>query len=307
MQNAIEKSRLISHTILPMEVNQLIQEKMEKIFQEGDKPYVTAQQQIEILHELGQFDFGQFLLQNKGINGYWTHYMLTYPWKKDHRRENELEKFLLERAPTVLATQERFMIFLNENQKMLEDNKQLACIPCGMMGELLYLNFSEIKNIRLIGIDYDPSTLEDAKNLAKEKNLLQFSAFNQSDAWNLNFKNEFDLISSNGLNIYEPNNDKVVALYQQFYDVLKPNGKLVTSFLTPPPGSAEPCEWKMDKINPQDLLLQKIIFADILNVKWQCFRSTKQTKEQLESVGFKDICFIPDKANLFPTVTAIKH
>jgi hypothetical protein len=67
------------------------------------------------------------------------------------------------------------------------------------------------------------------------------------------------------------------------------------------------CEWNMEEINPQDLLLQKIIFADILNLKCQCFRSTEQTKDQLESVGFKDIYFIPDTPNLFPTVTAIKR
>ncbi|MCC2667045.1 MAG: SAM-dependent methyltransferase [Gammaproteobacteria bacterium] len=306
MPDFVEKSRLISHTDSPIEVNQLIEEKLEQIIQEGDKPYVTLQQQIEILYQLADFDFGRFLLQNQGINGYWTHYMLTYPLEKNNSHQTDLEKFLLECAPTVLATQERFKLFLKENQKTVENNKKLACIPCGMMGELLYLNFSEINSIQLIGIDYDASTLEDAKKLAKEKNLLEFTTFKKSDAWDLNLKNEFDLISSNGLNIYEPNNEKVIALYQQFYTALKPNGKLVTSFLTPPPGLADDCEWNMKKINPQDLLLQKIIFTDILNLKFQCFRSTKQTTEQLESVGFKNICFIPDTANLFPTVTAIK-
>ena len=95
-------------------------------------------------------------------------------------------------------------------------------------------------------------------------------------------------------------------MYQKFYDALKPNGKLVASFVTPPPGFAEFCEWNIEEINPQDLLLQKIIFVDILDIKCQCFRSTQQTKEQLDSVGFKSIDFIPDKANVFPTVIAIK-
>lgn len=306
MTTVIEKSRLISHETLPTEINQLIQVKTAQIIQEGDKAYVTVDRQIDILHQLTQFDFGRFLLQNQGINGYWTHVMLTYPWSNDHSHQTDLEKFLLERAPTILATQERFRIFLNENQKSVANHKRLACIPCGMMGELLYLNFSDIENIQLIGIDYDDAALEDAKRLAKDKNLLTFTSFNQADAWTLNLINEFDLISSNGLNIYEPDDDKVIALYQQFYNALKPNGKLVTSFLTPPPGSSDFCEWHMEKINPQDLLLQKIIFADILNVKWQCFRSTEQTKQQLESVGFENICLFPDKASLFPTVTAIK-
>ena len=62
----------------------------------------------------------------------------------------------------------------------------------------------------------------------------------------------------------------------------------------------------MDNINQADLLLQRIIFVDIINAKWQCFRSTKQTQQQLASVGFKNIKFIYDQAQMFPTVTAIK-
>lgn len=306
MSHSIKKSRLISHSTSPVEMSELLQTKIKEITQQGDKPYVSVQQQIELLHQLAEFDFGRFLLQNKGINGYWTHYMLTYPWREKQTHETSLEKFILGRAPLLLATQERFQLFLTENQKVVDNNKKLACIPCGMMGELLYLDFSTIKNIYLIGIDYDASTFEDAKQLAKEKALLPFTTFHELDAWDLNVKNEFDLLSSNGLTIYEPDNNKIIALYQQFYNALKPNGKFVTSFLTPPPGFTDHCEWKMDKINSQDLLLQKIIFVDILNAKFQCYRSTQETKEQLESVGFKNICFIPDKANLFPTVTATK-
>lgn len=37
--------------------------------------------QLELLEQLSQFDFGRYLLQNQGINGYWSHYMLTYPWE----------------------------------------------------------------------------------------------------------------------------------------------------------------------------------------------------------------------------------
>ncbi len=68
----------------------------------------------------------------------------------------------------------------------------------------------------------------------------------------------------------------------------------------------EHCEWNFSAMNQEDLLLQKIIFVDILATKFQCYRSTALTKKQLEAVGFSQIEFIQDKANMFPTVVAYK-
>ena len=175
-----------------------------------------------------------------------------------------------------------------------------------MMGELLYLNFENIDKIQLTGLDYDPNTLNDARSLATKQNRLPMIKLHQGDAWQMTFNNEFDLISSNGLNIYEPDDERVTQLYQRFYNALKPGGKLVTSFLTPPPNLSDSCEWDMSAINHADLLKQKIIFVDILEAKWQCFRTSEQTQLQLESVGFERIEFIYDKAKLFPTVVAYK-
>jgi ubiquinone/menaquinone biosynthesis C-methylase UbiE len=239
--------------------------------------------------------------------------MLTHPWFGRKTGENnldepltEVESFLLNCAPTMLATQQRFEIFLRENQKQVKNNAKLACVPCGMMGELLYLNYKDVNDIHLIGIDYDSSTLNDAKILAEQQGLSQFVKLIQQDAWNLDFQDEFDLISSNGLNIYESDDEKVSKLYQQFYKALNCGGKLVTSFLTYPPTLTNQCEWDMSKINQNDLLLQKIIFVDIIEAKWQCFRSSEQTKKQLESIGYSDIQFIYDEAKMFPTVVAYK-
>lgn len=305
--------KLISHTDKPVDINKLVKEKIKKIKTEGDKPYVTVEKQLDLLTQLTEFDFGRFLLQNQGINGYWTHYMLTFPWfgrktGKNNKDQplNKTEDFILNQSPTMLATQQRFEIFLKENQKCIKNDAKLACIPCGMMGELLYLNFDDINNIELIGIDYDPVALEDAKNLAKKKKLIKFTKLIQGDAWHLDFNNEFDLVSSNGLNIYEPDDQKVTELYHQFYIALKSNGKLVTSFLTFPPSLTDKCEWNMSKVNSDNLLLQKIIFSNIVEAKFQCYRSSEQTKKQLESVGFVDIQFIYDDAKIFPTVVAYK-
>lgn len=300
------EASIISHEVNPERLTSLLDEKMKAIIEAHGKESNFTHECLAILEQLSQFDFGRFLLQNRGINGYWTHYMLTHPYKKNPIYANSLEKFLLTQSPSIMATQERFNIFLKENQKSVKNNAKLACIPCGMMGELFYLDFNNIENISLRGLDFDVHTLEDAKKLAKKRDLLKWGQFEHGDAWSMNIEDQFDLISSNGLNIYEPDDERVTKLYDKFYKALKVGGKLVTSFLTPPPNLSDTCEWNMSKVSIEDLNKQKIIFSDILQVKWQCYRKTEQTREQLISVGFSDICFYPDKVNIFPTVVAFK-
>lgn len=314
MSKLIEESRLLSHKASFVTLESIVNKTTERIKQKGDAPYVTVQRQLELLAQMTTFDFGRHLLQNQGVNGYWTHYMLTHPWYgrktgKNNRGEplSELEDFILNRAPILLATQERFEIFLKENQKKVMNKAKLACVPCGMMGELLYLDYSAIEKAYLIGIDYDPEVLDQAAAFAKKQGLAGFTRFSQKDAWQLGLENEFDLVSSNGLNIYEPDSKKVSELYRQFYRALKRDGKLVTSFLTYPPMLTEDCEWALEKLNQKDLLLQKIIFTDLIEARCQCYSSSEETLAQLKSAGFEDIQLIYDEAKIFPTVVAYKR
>ncbi|MDP9196255.1 MAG: class I SAM-dependent methyltransferase [Pseudomonadota bacterium] len=106
---------------------------------------------------------------------------------------------------------------------------------------------------------------------------------------------QYDAISSNGLNIYEPDDARVVQLYARFFRVLKPGGTLVTSFLVPPP-------WPL--ANGEHLKKQKAVFADILQVQWQHFRTEDQTRKQLKNAGFRDCVFLYDSRHMFPTVVA---
>lgn len=274
----------------------------------GDAPGYSVKDQLHLLEELSRFELGRYLIQHQGLNGFWTHYILTHDPKKGTQHKEKLERFLLEEAPTVLATRERFHIFLEENQKSVFEGACLACIPCGIMSELLYLNFNEVKHIQLWGIDYDPQALEDAQALGAEKNRLSSMVLHQMDAWEMHFEEKFDLISSNGLNIYVKDEHKKTQLYQNFYTALKPGGRLVTSFLTFPPSASahEPhSEWNLNQIDPKALNLQKTIFG-VLQVKWIGFNSTEQIETQLSAVGFKNITVRYDKAKMFPTVIALK-
>lgn len=310
---ATQQNRLISHGGTEEALEAIIEKIAARITAAGDQPGASVSQQLTLLTELSQFDFGRYLLQNQGINGYWTHYMVMHPRFGKHTGKNNrgedfspLERFILERAPTMLATQQRFEIFLRENQNQVKPHAKLASIPSGMMGELFYLNYEAAKNVELIGMDYDPDALKNAAALAEEMGMADKVRCIQQDAWQLEFENELDLISSNGLTIYEPDDEKVTALYRHFYKALKPGGQLVTSFLTPPPTVTDQCEWDFAHINQADLLLQKTIFVDIIQAKCLCYRSSDQVRTQLESVGFKDVRFIYDQAKLFSTVVAYK-
>lgn len=117
----------------------------------------------------------------------------------------------------------------------MQEGVVLACVPSGLMGELLNLDYSAVRDFRLVGIDIDRDALDGARALAQKLKLDQNVELLQKDAWNLGLRNEVDLISNNGLNIYEAELDKVTELYRQFYLALKPGGQLVTSFLTYPP------------------------------------------------------------------------
>lgn len=313
MTDQNEQVNLLSHAISPESLEVTIRKITDKVKQDGDKPHATVEQQLKILSELAQFDLGRFLLKNQGINGYWTHYILTFPWlgRKTNKNNNgetlsDLENFILNRAPTILATQERFKIFLKENQTQVKPGATLACIPSGMAGELFYLNVDQVDDVSLVAIDYDPDALKDAKDLAERRNISKFVRCFHENAWDMPFSNEFDLISSNGLNIYEPNDEKVTELFRRFYSALKPHGKLVTSFLTYPPYLTDDCEWDFSFIDENDLLQQKVLFADIIGAKWQCYASSTHIKEQLTAIGFRDINIRYDQARMFPTVIAYK-
>jgi SAM-dependent methyltransferase len=232
--------------------------------------------ELSLLEQLSQFELGKFLLANKGLNGYWTSYIINLG--KDVKNHHPLEH--------------------------LRENIVVASIPCGLMDDLLTLNYGAFDNIRLVGIDLDKNSLELAYLQSKKLDLKNKVQFMRSDAWQLNNIDEFDIITSNGLNIYEPDDEKVISLYSEFYKALKNNGLLITSFLTPPPTLSEESSWR--NYNQKDLLKQKVIFNNVIGVKWQCFNTEHQVISQFEKAGFKVEDVIYDSQGMFPTIVARK-
>ncbi|NER08490.1 MAG: hypothetical protein F6K17_41130 [Okeania sp. SIO3C4] len=111
---------------------------------------------------------------------------------------------------------------------------------------------------------------------------------------------------SNGLIVYESDDDKVTELYRQFFQELKSGGIFVTSFMTPSPDLDPNSERDMNQLNQDYILLSKIIFTDILNSKLKGFRSSSTKKLQLQTVGFDEIELIWDNSRIYLTVVANK-
>jgi SAM-dependent methyltransferase len=281
-------------------------ELVDKVQSRGDLPYASVEKQLELLGQLSEFSLGRFLIETGGLNGYWTQYIVSHPQKKKAKNLNPIEDFLLNQAPICLATQERFIIFKTEIQKCLKDGGSFSAIPSGLMSDLLDLDYTGIKDFSLHGIDLEQSALSEAKKYAEEKKLQSHCLFLKKDAWDLNIEKQFDLISSNGLNIYEPDEEKVTALYKQFYTALKPEGTLITSFLTIPPLPNATTGWNLKEINEQNALLQRILLVDILSITCQFYNTEERIRNRLEKVGFKQIKVLYDRAHIFPTVVAKK-
>lgn len=307
-----EESSNMTHAKLHESLEKNISEVKKRILETGDLAHVSMSEQLRLLDELSEFPLGRFKIERRGLNGFWTDYVLFYPgFPADRDGENlkpfsEMEDFIINRCPTVLAHRERFKIFQRETQRRIRDNIKIASIPCGLMRDLLTLNYKRVTDFELVGIDIDDESLALAKEFAMSRDLSDNASFYKRDAWNLGFVEKFDLITSSGLNVYERDNLKVIELYKEFYRALKPQGVLIVSILTYPPGEEKRSEWRLDQINQEEMLLERTINRDILRSKWQNYRNSEEIQYDLKSAGFDRIAIIYDKYHIFPTVVAEK-
>jgi SAM-dependent methyltransferase len=255
---------------------------------------------------LTEFELGRFLLSNLGLNGYWTSYVLLHPDKGRHTRLSsdgtpltDLEAWLLDRCPIFLATQERFRTFRQLTQPHIASGMRLASIPSGRMDDLLTLSYAGTQNVELTAVDLDPASLEHARQAYERTGLTIKVDFEENDAWTLGSIERWDLITSNGLNIYVEDNRRCVALYQSIAAALRPQGLFIMSFITPPD------QWR--PYNAEDLNFQRFLFRDALPVKWQSMRDEKTIKAQLSKAGLEVLSVVYDNQRMFPAVLSRKH
>lgn len=292
-------SKIISHAL---NSGFVFADHEEKIKKKKESLSLPLNETLEMLQELTEFDLGKFLLSNKGLNGFWTAYVILNGIKKSNL--HPLERWMLNSSPIIVATRERFFIFQTELKKLLKDNMNIASTPCGLMDDLLSMDFSEFSDIKLTGIDIDQESLKLAEQNIQQYNTSAQTEFLVRSAWDLDISEEYDVIISNGLNIYEPDRSKLCELYIQLATAIKPNGYLITSFLTPNPKMSEESPWR--DFSTQDAIKQKAIFADILEVAWQTYRTESEKILMFEESGFKVQNIIYDKQAMFPTIVLKK-
>lgn len=321
MQTTPENNAVISHKIDFNNTNRIPDETIEeavdaiknRLKQAESSLPLPLNDAISMLTQLSKFNFGRSLIYHQGLNGYWTQHMVLHPYRgritglnDEGKPFTKMEQWLLDKCPVILATQQRYDIFIRKIQENVKSNITLSAIPCGMMDVLFSIDYSKVDNVQLFGIDLDEQSLilakENAKNYADLAHINLH--FLQRDAWHLGLEEQFDLIASNGLNIYEPNRERQVSLYDSFRRALKKGGKLVISFLTPPPALSKESPWK--NFNLEDVKLQKVILADILNLKFQTYFTEEEMRARLNEAGLKTIEVIYDNQCLFPTVIAEK-
>lgn len=208
---------------------------------------------------------------------------------------SEMEKFLLNKSPQFLSTQERFVIFQKFLRDQIKPNMTVASIPCGLMDEILTLRVEKIEHVEVVGIDVDHESLEHAvwnyQTLSATPTYNNFTLkTEQKDAFNLESENRFDIITSNGLNIYVEDDDRVIELYKEFYKALKPDGILLTSHVVYPP----------HEFDDEDFEYANTIFYEILNCNWKS-RSVEACVSQLFAAGFDVISIEFDSRQLYPT------
>jgi predicted O-methyltransferase YrrM len=298
MASAPSEQNLITHT---KKHNSFDIVRHSKRLREAEGLALPLDEELSLLEQLTRFELGRYMLEKGGLNGYWTAYLILNAPKS---KLSSLEYWLLNHTPVVMATRERYHIFRKQAQKYVRPNVKIASIPCGLMDGLLSLDYYDAKGAQLVGIDLDSESIALAKANVRKYGKMPEISFIKRDAWQLEMHNAFHLITSNGLNFYEPNDDKVVALYRQFHQALKPQGVLVTSFLTPSPALSPQSSWL--NYDPEAERKQRALFTDIVQGKWQAYRTEEQTRAQLEAVGFRVLEVIYDRQGMFPTMVAQK-
>ncbi|MDP9196256.1 MAG: hypothetical protein M3O22_05760 [Pseudomonadota bacterium] len=118
---------------------------------------LLLEEELDLLRQLTEFELGRFLLRSRGLNGYWTAWLILHG---PELAQHPLEQWLVHEAPTVCATRERFGIFRQQLNAALRPGASLCSVPCGLMDDLLGLDDEAFPDLSLTGIDPDPDSLQ---------------------------------------------------------------------------------------------------------------------------------------------------
>ena len=282
------------------------QEISERVSARGDLPDATVKLQLDLLEELKKTPIGQSLICTRELTAWATDWCSYGPlFNQCYAKLSSFEKTFLN-LPVCIATQQRLIIMRQLLQAALHNDMSVLNVPCGLMRNLVALNYQGLSNVTIDGIDINPQTIAHAKDMIKLYRSNAQISLKVADAWDIDCTERYDLILCHGLTIYEPDDRRVTELYRKFHRALNPGGKLIVTTITPPPTAEDSGDWDMTHVNLEMLLLQRVLFKDMINVGWQSYRTIKLTQELLGDAGFKNPTVHSDRVRMFPTFVAIK-
>lgn len=294
---------VLTHATKKINLDEIVLNARKRIIEGGDRDELKVEELLNVLDNLTKFEFGRNLLINRGLTGYWTRYINLYPkLKHEYNIVNEIEKFILERSPGICASQQRFEIFQVLLAKHIKDEMKICSLPCGLMDDLLTLEISNTPNIRFVGIDIDEDSTKQAYETAKNKNIDGMCTFHTLDAWKIDIKNEFDIVTSNMLVQYCKSDEAIQKFYKIVYDSLKLNGILIIGCLLDP----KTIDWSKTSYTSKEVKMSSFIFYEICQVNWTNYQSVDKMTHDLKNSGFKTIDVYYDKCKRFPTLLARK-
>ena len=294
---------------------------------------VSREEALEMLSQLLEHPIGRSFFQRKGWDGIVTRFMLSSDVKtatvsgtsdiaeaslvpdaaSTVHTSNPLLDWFRYQAPNIQSNKERFRFFQTELQSIIDQfyrntsslSLSIASVPCGVMDDLLGLrldvNNSSMTKIMFTGIDLDERSLAIARESADMKNLSHICKFYQADAWHLDvFENQFDVLTSYGLNLYVSEESKLIDLYKEFFKAIKPGGTLMTSFLN------LPSDVIRHRNESRDYVKSYILSKVIVDATYRNFRGETSMRYQLEQAGFEVTKVLYDKRRIHPTIVVIK-
>lgn len=281
---------------------------IERRLREADQLVLPLDEELQLLAGLQEFELGRFLLHNGGLNGYWTSYVFRY--RPGDPTTTPLEHWLLN-SSLLPGIRERFHRFKALIAQEITSGGTLASVPCGLMDDLLDMDYRDVTGVRLIGVDIDAEAVDLAAKNAAVRGLSERCRFLVRDAWELGLDTEVNLLVSNGLNMYEPDRDRLVELYRNFRRALRPEGRLLISFIPPPPpppwaGPAHAVGWAKYGIQEADLRRDMAIFGDILQPKYLHFTDEQELRAQMAEAGLVVTEMSRNAGGALPIATAVR-
>lgn len=283
------ESKIYSHDQVHQDFDAHIAGIRKRLTAIGETQHGAVSEKLHILDQLTQFPLGRFVLMNGGLNGRWSHYVFyeyTLPMEQNKTR-HAFETRLLNLWHWG-STRHRLILVRQILAPELKDGIKLLSVPCGFMAELLTLDYSKTPNVKITGVDLDPESVEGAKKFATERGLARNCEFHLRDAWKLGYENEFDRVLSLGLNVYAPTQDSAMDLYRSLYKAVRPGGKLLVTY-APPYHPPEDDERDLSTVNPEDIRLQRIIFTEIIQMKYSHRNTSAQIVDRLKGAGFSEV------------------